>query len=488
MPSSIPYNHPSLVLGNIVDTRVLDFLRQIDSCQAKIDSMQDKLNSFMMMKRSMVMTMNELADMDLEDAVMELKQKQQSLDSAIKNAASDYMTSRIENETSIQKLRSGLSELEIQESLESPVDFGASVLMPLPLSAESLKMDSQYFSFGSNLQDDVMANMEKFIRSNTVDMGDKSEDITKAVSSQVSSQIQNHNIAGTLIIMASCTHATVKLFQPLIIDADKAVSVWNTLFTTNKINTQSLKSDGSPAEENSSANNNTVSLITGASYGSSFVGMVHILNSASNSKGNPDKLKSQLDEKLKIGGWLENSSGGFGIDESTMSEVKAFLSTQSVSSHVSMVTMGAVPSMNSNTLSLGVSKLAEADATLINAVNSEESPVSGTISSEADKAKNGARMLAVQNAKIQSIMKGLGKIDHQNNKVLDINSMMNAFENYLSSIKQNDSITGVPVNFYLKKLTKPEIEKLWLNKYYPNLSENKQSAQTGKQSTDNENT
>lgn len=468
MPSSIPYDHPSLILGNIVDPKVLDILRNISKCQIKIDSSQDKLNSFIMMKRSIAMTINELTDMDVD--ITELKEKQPEINKSITQSASDYLTARITNETQIQKLREELSELEILEGLESPVDFSLSSLKSLPLSSESLKLDSQYFSFGSNRQDDTMASIEKYVRDSTSNLGSKSDEMASTVSSQINQQVQNHSIAGTLIITASCTHSNVKLFEPLVVDPDKVISVWNTVNKSDKIDTSNLKT-ASPSSGNntSNADSDDLSLLTGAGYGSSFIGMVHILNSDSSSIGPSDKMKGAMDEKLKIGGWLENAAGGFGVEDSFMNKVKEMLSTQSVSSHVSVVVMGAIPSIASNQLKLGVGKLAEVDPALISVIASEEKESIDTINSDAEKAKTGARILNVQNAKIQSLVKGLGKIDHGSNNVLDINSMMTAFENYLTAIKNKDNNVGVPISFNLKKISKSQIEGLWQDKYYPQV-------------------
>jgi len=467
MPTSIPYDHPSLVLGNIVDTKVLDILNKIAKLQTKIDSSQDKLNSFIMMKRSIAMTMNELTDMNVD--ITDLKNRQPEIDKSITQSANDYLSSRIENESQIQQLREQLSELEISEGLESPVDFSLSVLKSLPLSSESLKLDSQYFSFGSNRQDDTMASIEKYVRDSTSNLGSKSDEITNTVSSQINQQVQNHSIAGTLIITASCTHSNIKMFEPLIIDPDKAISVWNSMNTNakDKIDPETLKENVSITTTNQLNNSNSLSILTGASYGSSFIGMVHILNTDSNSSVPLDKMKSLINEKLKIGGWLENASGGFGIDESVLNDVKVMLSTQSVSSHVSVVVMGAIPSIASNQLKLGVSKLAELDPNLISVISSEGNESLETVNSDAERAKTGARILNIQNAKMQSLIKGLGKIDHGSNNVLDINSMMTAFENYLTAIKNKDASVGVPINFHLKKITKFQIEQMLQDKYYP---------------------
>ena len=461
MPTSIPYDHPSLVLGNIIDPAVLAILKNISSCQAKIDAAQDQLNSFIMMKRSIAMTINELTDMNVD--VSELKNRQPEIDQSITKSAGDYLTARITNESQIQKLREQLSNLEIKKDLESPVDFSRSTLTTLPLSSESLKLDSQYFSFGSDKQDDTIASIEKYVLDSTSNMGGKSGELAGTVSSQVSRQLQNHSVAGTLIITASCTHSYVKLFEPLVLDPDKAISIWNEIQPSYKIDTEHMTSGTGTANDS----NTDISILAGAGYGSSFIGMVHILNSNSSTLAPDSEIKQTMDEKLRVGGWLENAAGGFGVNESFMTEVKNLLNSQSVTSHVSIVVMGSIPSIASNQLKAGISKLAEFDPALISFVSPVENDQSDSIDWDAEKAKNGAQILNMQNAKIQTLLKGLGGLDQDANNVLDINSMMTAFENYLTAIKTKDENIGVPVSFNLKKISKSQIEQLWQDKYYP---------------------
>ncbi|WP_148639400.1 hypothetical protein [Aquimarina longa] len=467
MPTSIPYDHPSLVLGNVIDHKIIEVFKNIDKCQLSIDAARQKLNSYIMMKRSIAMTTNELIDMNID--VTDIQTKQSEMDISIVQSATDYLSSCIENETKIQQFKEQLSTLEISENLESPIDFSLSKITALPLGSESLKLDSQYFSFGSNQQDDTLASIEKHVRNSTDNLGNKSNDIAKAVSSQIHQQTQNHSIAGTLIITASCTHSNVRLFEPLVFDPDKAITVWNSLYGASEmIDTDTIKSEAIVAKEKSPQNTpNKLTVLTGAGYGSSFVGMVHILNSNSTSSGPSDAIIKQINEKLKIGGWIENAVGGFGVSDSFMNDIETMLSTQNVSAHVSMVVMGAVPSIASNKISLGVEKLSEIDPSLNLMTLSGEKETSESVNSDAEKARLGAQLLTIQNAKTQSLLKGLSKIDHDSNTILDINSMMAAFENYLKEIKNKENNVGVPINFYLKNLTQKEIKNMWLKKYYP---------------------
>ena len=63
-------------------------------------------------------------------------------------------------------------------------------------------------------------------------------------------------------------------------------------------------------------------------------------------------------------------------------------------------------------------------------------------------------------------MSGLEKIDSGQNKMLDINSLMTAFEDYVEKALAGN--IGVPINFYLKSITRAQLAQMWVAKYYPN--------------------
>jgi hypothetical protein len=472
MPSSIPYDHPSLVLGNIVDPAVLTLLKKINQCQVKIDAAQDKLQSFILMKRSIAMTINELRDMDVDTSG--LTDQQPEIDRSISQSASGYLTARMENETQIQQLREQLSNLQLNDTVESPIDFTRSTLTTLPLSAESLKLDSQYFSYESN-QDAALAQIEKYIRDSTSNMGSRSGEMAGTVSSQVRQQLQNHSVSGTLIITASCTHNFVRMFEPVIIDVDKAITAWNNQHANAPIKPDSLTQTAEPTSDQAE-DKNSISLITGAGYGSSFIGMVHLLQSEQSSLTPSDELQKQLNEKLRLGGWLENASGGFGINTTMINEVKTILNSQSVSAHVSMVVMGSIPSIASNQLKYGIKKAAEFDPGILPLISGQDNEFE-TVDSDAEKAKMGAQVLTLQNAKLKNMLDSLGNLDRDANKMLDINSMMAAFENYLTAIKNKEENVGVPVSFNLKKITRSQIEQWWQEKYYPRKPNNSSTSE-----------
>ncbi|THU39594.1 hypothetical protein FAM09_13920 [Niastella caeni] len=464
MPSSIPY-HPSLVLGSIVDPAALATLLQISACQSAIDNAYDKLKSFIALRQSIDMTIRELANMNIDTA--DLLTKSGEISQEITKAAVDYSTTRMAQETKIQELR-GKTQT-IGTAPESPVDFEKTVVSDQPLAAESLSMDVQYFSYNENEQraDSTMASIKDFIEASAELLGDAvAGKLSTAATRQISRQRENHSISGTLIIAASCTHKTAKMLSPLALDADKGIAAWNALFGAGNeaIDTSDPETVRQIAQQKNSGQQ-SISLLSGASYGSSFIGMVHILRKETTTLL-PPSLIDDLQEQLTLGKWLARESGGFGIDPSVSNQIKSLLSSNDISCHINVITMGAIPSLASKEIRMGVKSFSEADAgKIMNQVrNSGAADENKTISSAAASSQSGAEMLAVKNASIQSIMLGLNKIDEEANKVLDMNSLMTAFENFINSVKEGGG--GVPINFYLRNISRSQMAALWLNKYY----------------------
>lgn len=449
-------------------------LTKIWRIQASTDAALEKMNSLIAMKRGLLMTVNELAGLGVDMTDMSVKIKE--MDQSISAAATGYMAKRIVNDADIQTTREAITTIDIGGTVESPIDFSVSKVLRLPLSSDSIKMDVQYFSFGSNEESSraAVVAIENAIKESTADLGINSGTMAKTAGAQINLQRKNHSLAGTLIITASCTHRNVALIEPLTFDVDKAVALWNNTCTdgADRMNPGDPKSMNARAESTQMLPDaNAITVISGVSYGSSFVGMVHVLNSELTGTGPVAEQTAQLQDRLKLGGWLENAAGGFGLDESIADEVRKLLSTQSVSSHVSVIVMGAVPSIVSNQLKMGVEKWMDTGLNNVSGqiatLENESSPSNETMQTGASKAQNGGRILRMQGSMMQNMMQGLGKIDQTNNKVLDINSMMAAFENYLQAIKEKEGTVGVPVNFYLKTISSQQIAQLWMDKYFP---------------------
>src|SRR6202012_5968311 len=138
------------------------------------------------------------------------------------------------------------------------------------------------------------------IKEATSEMGQKSNDVTNAVSSQLNRQLQNHNLSGTLIITATCTHKNVSTINPFVIDVDNCVSIWKETFPSpaDQINLSQAMQTSSPEAGGTSENAKYLNIVSGASYGSSFVGMVHFIKQESAENDVDADTIKKLSEKL----------------------------------------------------------------------------------------------------------------------------------------------------------------------------------------------
>jgi hypothetical protein len=180
-------------------------------------------------------------------------------------------------------------------------------------------------------------------------------------------------------------------------------------------------------------------------------------------------MVSTIQSQLDIAAMMEHSSGGFGVNESMANSVKNLLSSQDINSHATMICMGTIPSIVANQVHVGVEKFAtfdpksslEALSTIQNATAAEQE----TMKQSADAARTGAQMITMKNAEMKAALSALAEIDDGNNKVIDINSMMTALEDYFK--KAAEGTSGVPINYFLKDISKGMLAEAWVAKYYP---------------------
>ncbi|MGX5817982.1 hypothetical protein ACWKWU_07290 [Chitinophaga lutea] len=469
MPSVIPYD-PSLVLGNLVNQAALDNLVAISAIQGPIDAAEDNLNSLIAMKRSIDMTIQELINMSIDTS--DLVKESADAGKAIQQAAIDYAKQKLDGATKIQPLQQKISM--VHEDVESPIDYNKSQIKTMPLASDSLKMNVQYFSFDENQQDAFTqaATVKSFVSSELDILGDSiKQQASSSVQDQMNSQYQRHSISGTLVISISCTHKDALLLAPFILDVDKAIRVWNKVYPSDLLKINDPASIAKAMAQADTQNEKSLTLLSGATYGSCFIGMVHILNTSTTTSNEAAYSAAEnLQTQYKIGGFIENLSGGFGVDSSFSADAKNLLSTQNITSHCSLVTMGSIPSIKSNQVAIGVKQFASFDgASAMQQLAALQNATAGdldTVDSAAEAARTGKQMTTLKNSTIQGVLTGLADIDDGANKMLDINSMMDAMDDYIQKALAGN--LGVPINYYLKPITKSQLAEMWVNKYYPN--------------------
>ncbi len=466
--TTIPYD-PSLSLGNICPQGHLDVLEGLSKLQTPIDAKLDELNSAILLKRKLSMTSQELVNMNVSTA--EVDKSLISVGKAVADAASDYAKISVENLPKIAAQRSKIAT--IGSSVESPIDFNRSAIKKLPLAADSMTMDAQYFSFDETGQssNSAMSSLKAFVSASTSFLGDKaSSQATHSAMSQVNAQREHHDIQGTLVITANCTHKEAVVFAPFIIDVDKGIRAWNEIFPDDMIKTNSPESIQKIAAQQQTKGAKFFNLLSGATYGSSFVGMVHILKeSGTQSSQQMYSAASSLQAQMEVGSWFSDYEGGFGVSSSFANSAKRLLSSQKISSHISLVTMGIIPTLAANDVQLAVKQFSQFDPAAmmgkLAALQNSTAAGQASIAQSAESARTGGQMMSLEAAKIKNVMSAVSEHQDGANKMLDINSLMTAFTDFVTRAGAGD--IGVPIEYYLKPITASQLAQMWVAKYFP---------------------
>ena len=470
MSSTIPF-HPSLVLGNIVSGQKLEALKAISDLQAPVDSALEEMNSKLSLKLALDASMQEMVSLGIDTA--DIADEMEQVKSDILDTTKKYIKIRIDNEKKIFEAKSHIGGI-IDSQIESPVDYNRTFIKDdMPLSFDSINMDARYFSFDESGQgaDSSMRSLKSFISASTKFLGtDRSAELANSAQSQVASQREHHDIKGTLVITATCTHKNALLLAPFILDVDKGIRAWNRIYDDQKIKMDDPATVVEIARQEGTNNERTLDIISGATCGSSFIGMVHVLRlSSTESEQSLISAAESMQAQMKVGGWFASASGGVGVDGSFANDVKSLLSQQDINSHVSLVTMGMIPDIKANSIKMAVKEFMDYDpakmmsqlAALQNATASDKD----TVSSQARKASSGETLEQMHSTQVKSVISGLAEVDDGQNKMIDINSLMDAFSDYVAKI--NSGKIGVPINYYIKPITRAQLAQMWVSKYYP---------------------
>ena len=198
MPSTIPYD-PSLVLTNVVTEAALDNVTHISEAQAPVDAAQDHLNALLATRRSLDMTKTELSNLAI--ATADVDTAVTALNTEIVTVARDYVTTKISAERTIQGFRAQIRS--VHQDVESPVDYVKTQIKTMPLAADSMNMDVQYFSLDENDQTAITfsSQISAFVSNSASFLGDSiSNSLAGSASRQASQQAKDHKIVGTLVL------------------------------------------------------------------------------------------------------------------------------------------------------------------------------------------------------------------------------------------------------------------------------------------------
>ena len=478
MPLTIPYD-PSFTLGSIIPQDKVDHLLAIASAQVPVNDAEAALNSLISLKRSIDMTISELEEMGVDTKQLKtLTDQSTTLSKDIVTAANNYASQKTKFISAVtsKKKNSAKSPGMLSAEVESPMDYARSVLKKMPISADSLNMNVQYFSFEGNKQsaNSMAASISSYLSGRLKDIWGpkKTAEVKAAAQGEIASQYARNDIQGTLVFSINCTHKTAQIFAPFILDADKAVTAWNKLCKTRLDTTKPGQMVELMKKAVNSKNAESFNILSGATYGSSFIGMVHVLNTTeTQTTQDMAAIAASVQMAMTKGSFLQEETGGFGVESTFSDSAKHLLSTNIVQSHCSAITMGIIPSIKSNKVDFAVKQFTTFDPAnsmekLANLQNATAS-ANNSLDQAANAARTGQEMISLDNAKIKATLTGLKDLDHQSNQIIDINSLMTAMDDYIQKCISGGENLGIPINFFLKPITLNVVVRAWLNKYFP---------------------
>jgi len=467
MPTSIPYD-PSLVLGNIVDPKKITALEAVDAAQQPINIAQEKLNALILSKRSLDMTVQEMIQMQVDAADMEkLTAQVDKTKTEMAKAAVEYAATTAAQQDVIQKAKESSSKI-ISEEVESPIDWNKSAIKKMDLSSDSMVMDAQYFRYESEADGNESHSnaIATYVSGQVSSIFGPTYGAKAGASSKNAalSQTSKHELQGTLVITANCTHKATDMVAPFVMDPEKAIRAWNVYNSGSTIETTDEGLAKSLADDKAK-----MFLLSGQTHGSSFVGMVHLLKTEKTSSHQSSSSTSfDMEASFEENCWLASSQGKFGVDGSFADSIKEMLSSSNVQAHASVITMGIIPTIKSNEIATSVSTLqpkAKDVMSQLAAIQGATDDGVNNMASKAAGARTGQSFMELNNGYVSGVVSNLGKIDTANNKVIDTNSLMTAFDDYVQKAIKGDC--GVPINFFLKPITAKQLASAYLAKFSP---------------------
>jgi hypothetical protein len=466
----------------VIDPAKIEQLEKIADLQNPVDLARDKVNALIRQKLSIDMTIRELVSLGAStDQLEEISQNSTEILKDIADAATELSKLVITAEKEIFNVKTAQGQKQISSQVQSPLDLQASQLKPLPISSDSMNMDVQYFRYEKNSDDTsshstavssfVGIKVSSFLGPT---VGAQAGAAARAATDSAST---GRSLLGTLVICVNCTHKQAQVFSPMVIDSESAIENYVAFTGKNwgekmgdaedpKVMLELAMAEVKPEDEA-----NGMPVLVGATYGSSFVGFVHFeqIEDTSSSQSS-SSVSTQASATIERNLFLASMQGSFGVDAETSSSLKSLLSTSDVQSHCSLICMGIIPSIKSNniqTVVKGLQSTPQERMEQLAAMQGASNSGMQSMASAAQNAKTGQSIEQMNTDYIKASVSAVGEVDKASNQVIDLNSLMTALDDYVAKVPAAQG--GVPINFYIRRITQRSIAVAWMEKYFPDM-------------------
>mmetsp|Transcript_25330 Transcript_25330/g.38410 ORF Transcript_25330/g.38410 Transcript_25330/m.38410 type:complete len:508 (-) Transcript_25330:271-1794(-) len=487
---SIPAD-PSMVLGQIVSLEKLENLKELAKILAPESFARDKLNALLLANYNLKALLMELTNLEVDEATLKsVEAKMKELKKKTGDAAIDLAAKSIKCQEDAAAFREKSGSSMIESAPESPYDMATLQVEGKPVAMDSINFDVQFF----RIEEDSTGHstkVAKFVSQSLEGNGNSgtgsdpsAKDVSGKAEKATSEQTKNHKLEGTLVIVCTCTHKMANFVKGSM-DAARAVEAWNQLFPDSHFRTDPI----SLLKYANSKDEKAFNVLTGATYGSSFVGLAHFLEEV----GDPNKTKGGdggdgdgggvgetmakvLQEEATKELMLQEVSGKFGVSDEFTSTTRNMVNRSTISAHCSLICMGAVPDISPSTVQTFAMSQAGSSTTEVmtklNAINQGGKDPGGA-GQEGAGAQLGQQFIEMEKAQMQASIDAMkGSDTPATIKVLDLDSLLTCFTNYLNIVSGKDGASttggGAPINFYTRRIDKKAVAKAYITQFYPN--------------------
>lgn len=158
-------------------------------------------------------------------------------------------------------------------------------------------------------------------------------------------------------------------------------------------------------------------------------------------------------------------NGELGVDPEILEQVRSILVKHTITSQVSLLVSGVFPTLKANTLNDKFPKMSKIPDDDLEKLLDSEAEERQTVASANRNSIYRMHYLNAQNKRLSTLLETASKTDKEQNNVIDLNSLLTAFDNYITTISDGKDVYGIPIRFFTEELTKADIIRLWNKKY-----------------------
>jgi len=406
---------PALYLGCFIKKEHFKWLQDVSKLHHEIEAEKDCVDNMKKSLEEFEIMKYELGALEEKDAQEELDTMGKDIQKDLMDAQMNYIKTSNKNYKSIAKL--AREKGQVSYGVESAIDWEKSALKSFPVSADTMKCDAKWFNYDSQngsasqhaeeIGGHIKASLSKGMFSGGADIAYQSSKNQQEMNS-------TDQVLSTLVITCMCTHKNATTISPLVLDPEKLKNAWNTAFPDS--------GDGKPEE------GSTLYMVSGASYASALVGTVTFKNeSKKTSSLDENETKASFEANLGISAIFSANADGH---KNTVDSVMNMLANQTVSVSINLYCAGCIINLEKQQLYSQVKLLEQLDTKHLG-------------------------------NKMTELLQALQQGKTTETSVLNATTLMNAFDNYLSLASAGDtSAFGVPINYFLRPITKQTIDGL----------------------------